>query len=315
MPLMAGGSKMQKAKKEGNSALSKFNRVSLPSNIIINLIFILILLLFLVPILLVFVVSISSEKSINTLGYSYFPSAVNLEAYKYIFKYGQDIARAYGISIFVTAVGSIISTVVIALYAYPLSRKGFAPRNKFAFFAFFTTIFGGGLVPWVYIYSQFLKIDNMIWILIIPYIVNAWWIIIMRTFMTSSVPDDLIEAARIDGAGEFKIFFRIVLPLCKAGLATIFLFCLLRFWNDYYLSLVFVKDHHLYTIQYYMYMMLNNISYLTSNSSIPAEARRNLPSESARMAISVIAVGPVIFTYPFFQRFFVKGLTIGAVKG
>ena len=306
---------MEKAARKKESGLSKFNRISSPSNIIINVIFILILLLFLVPILLVFIVSFSSEKSINTIGYSYIPLKFDVSAYQYIFKYGQDILHAYGVSIFVTAIGSIVATVIIALYAYPLSRKSFGPRSKFAFFAFFTTIFGGGLVPWVYIYSQFLKIDNTIWILIIPYLINAWWIIIMRTFMTSSVPDELIEAARIDGAGEFKIFFRIVLPLCKAGLATIFLFCLLRFWNDYYLSLVFVKDHHLYTIQYYMYMMLNNISYLTSNSNIPPEARRNLPSESARMAISVIAVGPVIFAYPFFQRFFVKGLTIGAVKG
>jgi putative aldouronate transport system permease protein len=292
-----------------------FNRISLPSNIIINVIFILVILLFLLPLLLVVMVSISSEKTILTNGYQYWPAQFDISAYEFIFKSGKDILNAYGTSIIVTGIGSVAATLIIALYAYPLSRSSFAPRNKFAFFAFFTTIFGGGLVPWVFIYSQLFKIDGTLWILIVPYLMNAWWVIIMRTFMKSSVPDELIEAARIDGAGEFRIFFQIVIPLCKAGLATIFLFCLLRFWNDYYLALIFVKDHHLYTIQYYMFQMLSNISYLTSNSNIPAEARRNLPSETARMAIAVIAVGPVIFAYPFFQRYFVSGLTIGAVKG
>jgi putative aldouronate transport system permease protein len=293
----------------------EFNRVSFTSNIIINVIFILILIMFVMPLVLVVMVSVSSAKSIDSIGYSFWPTSFDLTAYKYIFKYGYDVAHAYGISIFVTSIGSVAATLVISLYAYPLSRSSFAPRNKFAFFAFFTTIFGGGLVPWVYIYTQFLKINGTVWVLIVPYLLNAWWVIIMRTFMKSSVPEELIEAARIDGAGEFKIFFRVVLPLCKAGLATIFLFCLLRYWNDYYLSLIFITDHHLYTIQYYMYQMMDNINYLLNSTNVPAEARKNLPSESARMALSVIAVGPVVFAYPFFQRYFVKGLIIGAVKG
>jgi putative aldouronate transport system permease protein len=208
-----------------------------------------------------------------------------------------------------------LSLLCIALYAYPLSRESFKYKNQFAFFAFFTTIFGGGLVPWVFIYSSFLKIDDTIWILIIPYLLSAWWVIIMRTFMKQAVPESLIEAARIDGAGEFRIFFNLVIPLCKAGLATIALFCMLKFWNDYYLSLIFIKNPNLYTIQYYMYQVLNNISYMLTSTNVPAEARRNLPSESARMAIAVVAVGPIIFAFPFFQQYFVKGLTIGAVKG
>lgn len=291
------------------------NRISLGSNIILNVIFCLIMLACVVPLLLVISVSFSSESSILKNGYQFWPSKFDLAAYSYIFKYGQTILQAYGVSIFVTVVGSVLSLLCITLYAYPLSRSDFKYKNQFAFFAFFTTIFGGGLVPWVMVYSSLLKIDGTIWILIIPYLLNAWWVIIMRTFMKSAVPEELIEAARIDGAGEFRIFFQVVIPLCKAGLATIMLFCLLRYWNDYYLSLIFVKNPNLYTIQYYMYEMLNNISYMLSNSNIPAEARRNLPSESARMAIAVVAVGPIIFAYPFFQRYFVKGLTIGAVKG
>lgn len=293
----------------------EFNRITAHSNGIINLIFILICILFIAPLILVLMVSFSSKQSLDTYGYQFWPAGFDLTAYKYIFKYSSDLIHAYGNSIIVTAFGSIAATAIIALYAYPLSRSNFAHRNGFAFFAFFTTIFGGGLVPWVFVYSQFLKINGSLLILIIPYLVNAWWIIIMRTFMKQSVPEELIEAARIDGAGEFKIFFNVALPLCKAGLATIFLFCLVKFWNDYYLSLIFITDRHLYTIQYYLYSMLDGINYLLTSSNVPAEARRNLPSEAARMALAVIAVGPVVFAYPFFRKFFVKGLIVGAVKG
>jgi putative aldouronate transport system permease protein len=293
-----------------------FNRISPRANRIINVIFIVICILFIAPLILVVMVSFSSTQSINLHGYQFWPSSFDVASYKYIFRFaGTDLIRAYGNSIFVTAVGSVASTFIIALYAYPLSRDDFTHRNGFAFFAYFTTIFGGGLVPWVFIYSQFLKINDTLWVLMIPYLVNAWWIIIMRTFMKQSIPNEMIEAARIDGAGEFRTFFSIALPLCKAGLATIFLFCLVKFWNDYYLSLIFINNQKLYTIQYYLYSMINGINNLLQNANVPAEARRNLPSASAQMALAVIAIGPVVFTYPFFNKFFVKGLVVGAVKG
>jgi putative aldouronate transport system permease protein len=293
-----------------------FNRISRRSNGIINLIFVLICIAFIAPLILVIMVSFSSKQAIDLHGYQFFPSSFSVDSYQYILKYaGSNLISSYANSIFVTAVGSALATLVIALYAYPLSRSDFSHKNGFAFFAYFTTIFGGGLVPWVCVYAQFLKITDTLWVLIIPYLVNAWWIIIMRTFMKQSVPEEMIEAARIDGAGEFRTFFSIALPLCKAGLATIFLFCLVKFWNDYYLSLIFINNHHYYTIQYFLYSMLDNINYILSGANVPAEARRNLPSEGARMALVVIAVGPVVFTYPFFRKFFVKGLIVGAVKG
>ncbi len=293
----------------------EFNKITSRSNFVINLIFIIICIVFIAPLVLVFMVSISSKQSLDANGYQFIPSGFSTTAYTYILKYSSDILRAYGNSLIVTGVGSFAATAVVALYAYPLSRGNFKHKNGFAFFAFFTTIFGGGLVPWVYVYSQFLKISDTRWVLIIPYLANAWWIIVMRTFMKQSVPEELIEAARIDGAGEFRTFFSIALPLCKAGLATVFLFCLVRFWNDYYLSLIFINDHHLYTIQYYLYQMLDNINYVLNSPNLPAQARMNLPSEGARMSLAVFAVGPVVFTYPFFRRFFVKGLIVGAVKG
>jgi putative aldouronate transport system permease protein len=305
----------KQAEAPGRGSGYEFNRITERSNLIINLIFVLICILFIAPLILVVMVSLSSKQSLDAYGYQFWPAGFDLKAYQYIFKYSYDLIHAYGISIIVTGFGSVAATAVIALYAYPLSRSNFSHRNAFAFFAFFTTIFGGGLVPWVYVYSQLLKINGTLLILIVPYLVNAWWIIIMRTFMKQSVPEDLVEAARIDGAGELRIFFSIALPLCKAGLATIFLFCLVKFWNDYYLSLIFINDHHLYTIQYYLYSMLDNINYVLTSPNVPAEARRNLPSEGARMALAVIAVGPVVFTYPFFRKFFVKGIIVGAVKG
>lgn len=299
------------ARKKGHD----FNSISWRSNVIINVIFVLTVIVFVMPLILVIAVSFSSQSAINAHGYQFWPSQFSISAYEYIFKYAGDVIHAYGVSVAITAIGSVLSTLIISLYAYPLSRDNFKHKTGFAFFAFFTTIFGGGLVPWFYIYSQVLNISDTPAVLIIPYLMNAWFMIIMRTFMKQSVPEELVEAARIDGAGELRIFFQIALPLCKAGLATIFLFCLVKFWNDYYLSLMFITNTHLYTIQFYLYEMVDNINYIFSNTNVPAAARMNLPADSARMALAVIAVGPVVLTYPFFQKFFVKGLIIGAVKG
>ncbi|WP_416201132.1 MAG: L-arabinose transport system permease protein AraQ [Thermocaproicibacter melissae] len=301
-----------------HSAVKKryvFNRISARSNALINLLFIIICVVFIAPLVLVLMVSFSSKAALDANGYQFWPAEFSTEGYQYVFKAWKDILRCYGNSLLVTSVGSVAATAIITLYAYPLSRSNFRHKNGFAFFAFFTTIFGGGLVPWVFVYSQFLMISDSLLVLIIPYLVNAWWIIIMRTFMKQSIPEELIEAARIDGAGEFRTFFSIALPLCKAGLATIFLFCMVRFWNDYYLSLIFINNHHLYTIQYYLYSLLDGINELLNNTNIPPQARRNLPADACRMALAIIALGPVMFTYPFFRKFFVKGLIVGAVKG
>jgi putative aldouronate transport system permease protein len=179
-------------------------------------------------------------------------------------------------------------------------------------------IFGGGLVPWYIVYTQLIPIKNTVWILIIPYLMNTWFMMIMRTFYRTTIPESIIESARIDGAGEFRTFFVIVLPLCKAGLATIGLFCTLNYWNDYYLPLVFVSKAQNYNIQYLMYQTLITVQNLLNSSnqiSNISEILSKLPSEGVRMAIAVISIGPIVLAYPFFQKYFVKGLTVGAVKG
>lgn len=294
------------------------NKVSPVSNVLINLLFIICSIVCIAPILLIVVISFTDEKELLINGYSFFPEKYSLKAYDYVITAGDTIWRAYGVSILVTLLGTILSLMVICLYAYPLSRQSFKYKNFFSFFAYFTMIFGGGLVPWYMVYTQLIPIKNTIWIMIVPYLMNAWYMMIMRTFFKTTIHESIIESAKIDGAGEFRIFFVIVLPLCKAGLATIGLFCTLGYWNDWWLPLVFITEHKLYNIQYLMYQTLNSIQYLVSGSAQFAESSKvlaDMPSESARMAIAVISIGPIIFAYPFFQKYFVKGLTIGAVKG
>lgn len=294
------------------------NQIGIGPNILLNILFIIYSFLCIAPLVLVIIISFTDEKSILKNGYSFFPEQFSTKAYDYLISAGDAIWRAYGISIFVTVVGTVLSLLVICMYAYPLSRSNFKYKNQFAFFAFFTMIFGGGLVPWYIVYTQLIPIKNTIWILIVPYLMNTWFMMIMRTFYKTTIPESIIESARIDGAGEFRTFFVIVLPLCKAGLATIGLFCTLNYWNDYYLPLVFVSKSQNYNIQYLMYQTLITVQNLLNSSnqiSNMSEILAKLPSEGVRMAIAVISIGPIVLAYPFFQKYFVKGLTVGAVKG
>jgi len=294
------------------------NRISPVTNILINLFFIICSIVCIAPILLIIAISFTDEKELLVNGYGFFPKKFSLEAYDYVISAGDAIWRAYGVSILVTLLGTVLSLIVICFYAYPLSRQRFKYKNFFSFFAYFTMIFGGGLVPWYMVYTQLIPIKNTIWVMVVPYLMNAWYMMIMRTFFKTTIHESIIESAKIDGAGEFRIFFVIVLPLCRAGLATIGLFCTLGYWNDWWLPLMFITDNKLYNIQYLMYQTLNSIQYLVSGSAQFTESSKilaELPSESARMVIAVISIGPIIFAYPFFQKYFVKGLTIGAVKG
>jgi putative aldouronate transport system permease protein len=294
------------------------NEIGVPANTLLNLMFLACVIISVAPLLLVIAISVTDERTILKNGYSFIPEVFSGKAYDYLLTAGDAIWRAYAVSIFVTVVGTFLSMLVICLYAYPLSRSNFKYKNQFAFFAFFTMIFGGGLVPWYIVYTQLIPIKKTIWIMIVPYLMNTWFMMIMRTFYKTTIPESIIESARIDGSGEFRTFFVIVLPLCKAGLATIGLFCTLNYWNDYYLPLVFVNESKNFNIQYLMYQTLIAVQNLLNSSNQISNINdilADLPSESVRMAIAVISVGPIILAYPFFQKYFVKGLTIGAVKG
>lgn len=301
-----------------NDSLEDATKINRKADLILHIAMILLAIACLYPLLLVLAVSLTDEKTISMVGYNLIPAKWSLSAYKYVLKDGKDILRAYGVTILVTLLGSISSLIVIALYAYPLSRKDFKHRGLFTFLVFFTMLFNGGLVPWYMVYVNVLHIKDTIMALILPGLFTPLYVLVMRTFFSQSIHPGLIEAAKIDGASEFRIFWQIVLPLSKPALATIGLFNVLFYWNDWYSPLLFITDERLYNLQYMMYRVDRSITYLVSQSNTlgnVSELLANIPSQTARMAMAIIAIGPIIFAYQYFQKYFIAGLTLGGIKG
>lgn len=294
------------------------NRISPPAETILNVIFILLSLACVLPVILVITVSVTHSDSLINEGYSFFPSKWSLIAYKTVFKDFTTMANAYKVSIGITVVGTLLSVLLMALYAYPLSRKDYPYRNMFTFFLFFTMLFNGGIVSRYMIYTQTLHLKDSYMALILPLLIVPFNVIIMRTFFQTTIHPALIDSARIDGAGELRIFLRIVLPLSLPVLATMALFSTILYWNDWFNALLFINKEHMYPIQFLMLRVLKDVQYLRENLTIAAqnpELLKNLPNESLQMALAFIAMGPILIVYPFFQKYFVKGLTVGAVKG
>ena len=286
--------------------------------VVLNIVFIILAVWAVAPFLLLISSSLSSEAALAKYGYGFWPREFSLNAYTYLFKSSMKIAKGYGITLIVTLVGTTLSVLITTLFAYPLSRKELPFRYGFYFFVFFTMLFNGGLVPSYMMWTQTFHIKNTIWALIMPsLLLNAFYVIMMRSFFTSSIPDALIEAARIDGAGEYKILARVVIPLSKPMMATISLMVGLGYWNDWTNSLYYITDESLFSIQAILNTIITNIQFLTSGQSSAASAVdvSKLPSVSIRMAIAVIGVLPVLCIYPFFQKYFVKGIVVGGVKG
>lgn len=283
---------------------------------LLHLIFCLLVLACIVPFVLLVMSSFTSESALMQKGYSLFPKEFSLEAYKYLIQKGTTILRGYGITILVTVVGTLISVTITTLLAYPLSRPELPHRNVFSFIVFFTMLFNGGLVPTYIMYTQVFHIKNTIWALIVPaLLMNAFYVIMMRSFFTANIPDSLIEAARIDGAGELRILAQIVLPLSKPMMATLALMIGLGYWNDWLNGLYYLTDTRYFSIQNILNRMIADVQFLASASSVTSGISANLPSVGIRMAIAVIGVLPILIIYPFFQKAFVKGIVIGGVKG
>ncbi|MBD2870885.1 carbohydrate ABC transporter permease [Paenibacillus arenilitoris] len=294
-----------------------FHQLSTPWNVVFNLFAGIFAFLCVFPFLFVVIISLTDEGTLAREGYRLIPSEWSFEAYKYVFQTGDTLLRSYGVTIFVTVVGTIISLLFIAFYSYAISRKSFKYRNFFSFFAFFTMLFNGGLVPTYIVVTQLLGLKDTIWSLILPLAVNAFYIMILRTFYSTSVPDAIIESGKIDGAGEFGTFIRLVLPLSLPGLATIALFSTLGYWNDWFNALLYIDNPNLVPLQSMLMRIETNLQFIlqnSQNSSLGLEALRNMPQDTSRMAMVVLATGPIIFAYPFFQRYFIQGLTVGAVK-
>jgi putative aldouronate transport system permease protein len=294
--------------------------ISKTSNALINIFFIIYSAFCIIPLLLIVGVSFSDEKTVLMNGYKFWPEKFSLEAYSFLLKDWQPVVTSYGISIFVTVVGTIVGVMMMALYAYPISRRDFKHRNLFSFIMIFTILFSGGLVPFYLMYAQVLDLKNTLFVLMAPYLIQGFYVLVLRTFFTNSIPGELLESAKIDGAGEFRIFFGIVLPLSLPVLASVGLLVTLGYWNDWFLSLLFINDDKTISIQFRMYEALLDIQFLSNNSQaysaiLASNPNFRMPSETARMAMAIVGIGPIIFIYPFFQRFFISGLTVGAVKG
>lgn len=267
------------------------------------------------PLLIIVSASFSDENLLASQGYGFLPKGFNTTAYKYIFNNGSTLLRAYGVTIFTTVVGSFLNLMVTAMCAYPLARKDYKFRNKISFFLYFTMLFNGGTVPTYILISQYLHLRNNVLVLILPHLMGAYNVFIMRSYF-AQVPTALIEAAKIDGAGEYKILFKIILPLAKTGLATMLLLISLGFWNQWYPCLLYMSDDRYITLQYYLARILSNIeSVLKNNQSGLNIDISALPNESARMAICVLGVAPMVMIFMCFQKYFVKGINVGAVKG
>ncbi|TCL70028.1 carbohydrate ABC transporter membrane protein 2 (CUT1 family) [Hydrogenispora ethanolica] len=305
--------------KQTKTELNRLNSISPKSNFILNAILLCYSLLCIVPLLLVIAVSFTDERMLAINGYSFWPQKLSAFAYQFIISMGNQVITAYIITILVTVIGTALSVVVMALYAFPISRKDFKYKNFFTFFLIFTMLFNGGLVSTYLIGVNVLHLKDNLWGLIFPYLMNAFWVIILRTFYRTNIPDSLIESAKIDGAGEFMAFFRIVFPLALPGIATIGLFAMLQYWNDWFLAALYINDPKLVPLAYLLYQVQTSMQYLMQNSSNiggrAGDIMATMPSEAARMAMVVISVLPIVITFPFFQKYFVKGLTVGAIKG
>jgi putative aldouronate transport system permease protein len=285
---------------------------------LLHVLFIIVTCSMIFPLLLVVIVSLTDEMTITRDGYSYFPKLLSLEAYKYLFLDSMTIIRAYGVTILATVAGGLGGLLLTSLLAYPISRNDLPLRKTLSFYIFFTLLFNGGLVPWYLVFTQIFNVKDTIWALIMPgLLLNGFFVLIMRTFFQTTIPMAVIESAYMDGAGEFRIFFQIVLRLSTPVLATIGLFVTIAYWNDWFNSLVFINDYKYYSLQYLLNKILLNIQFLAQNTqnNNAAQLIAQLPTETVRMAMAVIGVGPIIFAYPFFQKYIIKGLTVGAVKG
>lgn len=284
------------------------------TNIIANIILAVFAIACVFPFIFVIIISLTSEQSLLEHGYSIFPKEWSLDAYKYLLQSGGALAQSYMVTIVVTLLGTIINVSMVSTYAYAISRKGFKYRRQFTFLVFFTMLFGGGMVPSYIVMTQVLGLKNTIWALILPLAFNSFNIIVMRTFFQKSVPDSIIESARIDGASEFKIFTKIVIPLAIPGIATIALFSTLAYWNDWFNAMLYIDYQNLVPLQHMLMKIEKNMEFIRQNAMLSGEVMSALPQESVRMAMVVVSTLPIACTYPFFQKYFISGLTIGGVK-
>lgn len=290
---------------------------SLIKKVLLHGFFIIFSLAFIIPFIYLLSLSVTKESVILSGGYKLIPQEIDFEAYKQIFRNPTKILKAYEVTAVMSFLGTFLSVLVMLLMAYPLSRQQFKYRQGFTFFVYFTMLFSGGLIPSYIVNTRLLHLGNSFWVYVFPQLVSAYYILIMRTFF-KSMPQALMEAAKIDGATELTIMGRIVLPLSKPIIATVSLLLLLAKWNDWNTTLVYITDEKLYTLQYLLQKIVREdqfVQQMSQESNLLLEIKKDAPIESMRFAMAVVAAGPMLVIFPFFQKYFTRGLTIGAVKG
>lgn len=313
---------MVKRKKAQNPDLESnhFMQVSKPVNFILSVLFIALALCCFVPFVFVVIISFTDQTAIFKNGYQFFPEKWTLEVYKTLFENGAALFNAVFVSIFVTVAGTVIGVLLNALMGYVLSRKRYVFRKAYTMLVFIPMLFNGGLTASYLVNTQLLQMRNSIWALILPLAVNSFYIIVFRTFFTSTVPEELIESAKMDGASQLRTFFRIVIPISLPAMATIGLFLSFGYWNDWQNALLYATGNQkIWPMQFMLMRIEKDVMFLANNPYLSdvtmAQMRQNLPEDGIRMALVVLTVTPIALVYPFFQKYFISGLTVGAVKG
>lgn len=297
---------------------SRNNLIKKPTNVLFNIIMILLSLLSIIPFIFVFIISLTDENVLALNGYRFIPEKLSLFAYEYIIEAGASIIRSYGVTILVTVVGMLLGLLLTGSFAYALSRSTYAYKKFFTVLITVPMLFSGGMIANYLIVTKVLMLKNSVWALILPLCMNSFNVIVLRTFFKTSIPEAVVESAKIDGASEWRLFFKIVIPMALPGMATIGLFLTLAYWNDWFNAMMYMENPNWFPLQYLLIKIQTSIDWLASNKSVMGvsgvQAAAALPKETIKMAIVVISTLPIIFAYPFFQRYFVSGLTVGAVK-
>lgn len=289
-------------------------------NLLIHIVFVVLCATILLPFVLLIAISFSNEKDIYSVGYQLVPKNIDFSAYELLFSAPEVVLRSYAVTVLVTVIGTIIGLLITAMVGYVISRKDYRYRKFITFFVVFTMLFNGGIVSYYIVMTRVLHIQDTLWALILPGLVNAYYVILMRGFM-AEIPMEVIESAKMDGANELKTFVKIVMPLSKPALATVGLFIAFNYWNEWYNALLFINGDEIVPLQLLLVRMLNSVDAMTSNPQMLQQMMisgmdvSSIPTLTLRMATAIVAVGPMLLVFPFFQKFFTKGITLGSVKG
>jgi len=302
-----------------NNRINELTKISRTWNIILIIPLVFAAFIVLVPLINIIIASFSSKESLSVKGFSFFPNEWSLEGYTFLFQFGDQLWRGYYVSIWYSVIGTAISLFMMSLYAYVIWQKGFGASKFYTWVMLITMLFNGGIVPQYILITRYLQIDDTAMVLLTHLLMHGFYIVILRSFLKTAIPDSVVESARIDGAGHFRIYFSIVLPLFKAGLATVGLFGFVYRWNDWFTPVLYISNPELVPLQTFLFRMQSYITFLTANAQMATTPEglallRNMPGRNLIMACTVVAIVPVLFAYPFFQRFFVRGMLIGSVK-